>query len=86
MSAAYSVVGGSEASMGVLLGYPENIDVSDTIIQRQSIPLGVSITRNTNSDAPTLALIGSGNYATSVLIPAFKKLKRTSPALHLRVA
>ena len=75
VGSAYLVVGGSESSMGVLLGYPAASDVSDSVVQRQSISLGTSLDSNDASDNPTFALIGSGNYATSVLIPAFKKAK-----------
>ena len=75
IDSAYSVVGGSESSMGVLLSYPVTTDVSDAVIQEQSISLGVSPTHHVDGTNPTLALIGSGNYATSVLIPAFKKAK-----------
>ena len=75
ISAAYSVVCGSESSMGILLDYPNNFDASDIDIQKRSISL-IPPQDSANSDAnPAFAFIGSGNYATSVLIPAFKKAK-----------
>jgi predicted dehydrogenase/threonine dehydrogenase-like Zn-dependent dehydrogenase len=73
--AAYEVVGGSEPSMGILLEYPGLVEKPDAMARAATVQLGVSTqapTRQTRADAPRVAFIGSGNYATSVLIPAFK--------------
>ena len=65
--AAYEIVGGAEPSLGILLSYPR---IDDPALLQRTIKL---------SDAPTpadkratLGVIGSGNYAGAVLIPAFK--------------
>jgi threonine dehydrogenase-like Zn-dependent dehydrogenase len=67
-AAAYAVVGGSEPSLGVLLDYPRVVDASTL---RSTVVL---------SEAPefvggraAVSFVGSGNYASSVLIPAFRK-------------
>lgn len=70
---AYAVVGGSEPSMGILLNYPNKSELSDESIMSKTIQLGVDSHKNIKKNFPSLALIGSGNYASSVLIPAFKK-------------
>jgi predicted dehydrogenase/threonine dehydrogenase-like Zn-dependent dehydrogenase len=71
---AYEVVSGAEPSLGILLSYPAlpNAEFSSTVA---SVALGSElneqIEKNTNL-AVTVDFIGSGNYATSVLIPAFQ--------------
>jgi len=67
--AAYRVVGGSEPSLGVLLQYPAEPDamrpVSPTVVLRE--------TPAPDCDALSVAFIGAGNYATRVLMPAFRR-------------
>lgn len=70
-ASAYSVVGGSEPSMGVLLQYPAYKEGFDKI-REQTVRL-LPPTVSGVERAPKIAFIGSGNYATAVLIPAFKK-------------
>ena len=71
--AAYAVVGGSEPSMGILLEYPTPEQISDGVMRQTTIPLVVNtFTHSKNDQPPSLGFVGSGNYATSVLIPAFK--------------
>jgi predicted dehydrogenase/threonine dehydrogenase-like Zn-dependent dehydrogenase len=66
---AYELVGGGSKSLGILLRYPGlSIDTAAHTVavtafeSRGTIPSG----------ARSVSFIGSGNYATSVLIPAFK--------------
>jgi predicted dehydrogenase/threonine dehydrogenase-like Zn-dependent dehydrogenase len=71
--AAYAVVGGSEPSLGILLEYLSRSDKSDTVMRESTVNLAglrpvTGIGRQTS-----VAFIGSGNYATAVLIPAFKE-------------
>lgn len=66
-AAAYNVVSGSAPSLGILLDYP--------VPQRD---WGRTVKLRTPTAAPTagkavVSFIGSGNYATAVLIPAFKE-------------
>lgn len=68
---AYEVVGGSEPSMGILLEYPSRTERSDEVLRTSRVSLKTPRT-TTAVGAPKVACIGSGNYATAVLIPAFK--------------
>jgi predicted dehydrogenase/threonine dehydrogenase-like Zn-dependent dehydrogenase len=73
---AYAVVGGREPSMGILLEYPETREGESAVRAR-------TVIMQAGTDAPAssraavrgvvrVAFIGAGNYATAVLIPAFK--------------
>jgi len=63
---AYGVVLGSEPSLGVLLEYPgaEPDRTRRTVVLR-SVPVA-------RSDRAVVSVIGAGEYATRVLLPAFK--------------
>lgn len=71
---AYELVGGAGCSMGVLLTYP-GIEITPearttrvaTGPRHQPIPQGGK------SEKAAVSFVGSGNYATAVLIPAFKE-------------
>lgn len=69
---AYELVGGTVPSMGILLQYP-GIAV-ETLARTVSLSERVTNETNTarNISSPLISFIGSGNYATAVLIPAFK--------------
>ena len=70
--AAYAVVGGSEPSMGILLEYPTRPDKADSVVRERTVRLAPQpVSRAVVAD-PAVAFVGSGNYATGVLIPAFK--------------
>ena len=72
---AYDLVGGSGPSLGILLTYPPSSSKSDAELRRSTVSLGVSTSRHevtSGHPAPRLAFVGSGNYATAVLIPAFR--------------
>ena len=73
--AAYAVVGGSEPSMGILLEYDTRDQQPDVLVRSATIGLGSYDTRaitTMTGGAPSVAFVGSGNYATALLIPAFK--------------
>jgi predicted dehydrogenase/threonine dehydrogenase-like Zn-dependent dehydrogenase len=70
---AYEVVAGSEPSLGILLSYPgiELTEAGRTVALR-SAGEGAAKPRTGVENAPRVSFIGAGNYATAVLIPAFK--------------
>lgn len=73
IEAAYRVVGGAEPSLGILLKYADATDKALAQLRTRT----VSIARTAKPeparvDKVVLAAIGSGNYATQVLLPAFK--------------
>lgn len=65
---AYAVVGGSEPSLGILLEYPAG---ADRDLENRTISL--TTTPIAGDGKAVVSFIGSGNYATAVLIPAFKE-------------
>jgi predicted dehydrogenase/threonine dehydrogenase-like Zn-dependent dehydrogenase len=71
---AYEVVGGAEPSLGVMIGYGEGAAVDPARRSRtvRLVPAVPAIARNTGR-AATIGMIGAGNYANGVLIPAFKQ-------------
>ena len=68
---AYAVVGGSEPSLGIVLQYPEPTaaNLAGRLTRTVALPLAVAPGQ---AGAPSVSVIGSGNYAGAVLIPAFK--------------
>lgn len=67
---AYDLIGGSEPVLGILLTYHEEAQAMfDRTIQLipEAHPAAATPTK------PVLGIIGAGNYATRILIPAFKK-------------
>ena len=67
-SQAYELLISKEKTLGIIFKYSENIDLQDTIYNDQN--LGNSI--NLKPDKPIVSFIGTGNYASRKLIPAFK--------------
>jgi predicted dehydrogenase/threonine dehydrogenase-like Zn-dependent dehydrogenase len=68
---AYEVVSSNEPSLGILLKYP-GIDISETS-RKVSLPhKDKTETFNNQFKRIKVSFIGSGNYASSILIPAFK--------------
>jgi predicted dehydrogenase/threonine dehydrogenase-like Zn-dependent dehydrogenase len=65
---AYALVGGAGPSLGILLEYPQD-EKSALAVRRQTVDLPVA---TAPASACSVGVIGSGNYATAVLIPAFK--------------
>jgi predicted dehydrogenase len=74
---AYDVILGQEPSLGVLLEFPEPAAQSEAAIRRRTITAAGTARAATASgvapDDPGFAFIGSGNYATGILIPAFTR-------------
>lgn len=68
---AYEVVSGSEPSLGILLEYPDAAQKSDSAARAATVPLAPR-PADAGSRGVVAAVVGSGNYATSVLIPAFR--------------
>ena len=69
---AYHLVTGSQSSLGIVLEYPVRGDEESTqTIRLVAADVAVSPT------APVVSFIGSGNFATAVLIPAFKSAGAT---------
>jgi len=74
---AYRMIGGSEPSLGIILDYD-----SDGGTERLDKLRSTTVTLTAGPVAPApspavLGFIGSGNYATQVLIPAFRKTTAT---------
>ena len=78
---AYAVVGGSEPSLGIVLRYAESaavqaagtaISTALTAPTQRTVVLPAAIGITASAGAPRLSVIGAGNYAGAVLIPAFK--------------
>lgn len=67
---AYEIVGGTEASLGILLDYPVDAHKDDTSRSGRTVELTPAPASPTGRAA--VGFIGSGNYAGAVLIPAFK--------------
>jgi predicted dehydrogenase len=63
---AYRVLTEDKAGLGLLLQYGSPVE------SRSSRKVYLTDTRSFNSAAPVLGFVGAGNYASRVLIPAFK--------------
>ncbi len=64
-SEAYELLSSSEASLGILLRYPETADPEQRVIQLPAASEPVAASQ------PLLSVIGAGNYASRTLVPAF---------------
>jgi predicted dehydrogenase/threonine dehydrogenase-like Zn-dependent dehydrogenase len=68
---AYKVVGGSEPSLGILLAYPG----MELTAESRTVMLSPHMQRSFHErkhEAVSVSFVGAGNYATAVLIPAFR--------------
>ncbi len=74
-SDAYALVGGAGPSLGILLAYPDaTAGKSDEQLRERTVSLQGAIASQTAAPGkPVIGFIGSGNYATQVLIPAFRQ-------------
>ncbi len=68
---AYDLVGGGGQSLGILLQYPDSQAKTLDEVRKQTVKL-VESNQAKAIDKVNVGFIGSGNYATQVLIPAFK--------------
>ena len=69
---AYAVVGGSEPSLGIVLGFAEPGAEAGTPVRTVSLVPAANAPIAKVSGTPSVSVIGAGNYAGAVLIPAFK--------------
>jgi predicted dehydrogenase len=70
---AYRLIAAGGNSLGILLRYPGAAEQSDASLRVGSVRLAEGAPRSARPhDAVVLGVIGSGNYAAQVLIPAFK--------------
>lgn len=67
---AYALLTGSEPCLGILLQYPGSADPA-----QRTIPLAAAPSSPSSAPvaAPLLSVIGAGNYASRILIPAFTR-------------
>ena len=73
---AYELITSDEPSLGILFEYPMSSELTDAVLKNNQIQLTNSSAHTFESAAPekaSVGFIGSGNYAVSVLIPAFQK-------------
>jgi hypothetical protein len=64
---AYELVSGTVPSLGIILEYPQD-EKSAPAVRQQTVRLAAP----THGATAVCGFVGSGNYATGVLIPAFK--------------
>jgi predicted dehydrogenase len=77
---AYEVLGGSEPSLGILLAYPRAEGAGTKLSSQRTISLSSAPARSaTTVSTPRVSMIGAGNYAGAVLLPA---LAKTGVQLH----
>lgn len=70
---AYQLVAKGGSSLGILLKYPGVAEQSDESLRTSTVRLtGDSPRGARQADSVVVGFIGSGNYASQVLIPAFK--------------
>ena len=67
---AYQVVTGSEPLLGILLEYPTATEQTEAATRTRTVQLRPA--ESAEKNVATVGFIGAGNYATAVLIPAFK--------------
>lgn len=70
---AYEIVGGAEPSLGVVLTYPAEEEVPNGTLRRKTTVLAAQPAGAPRRADAAIGVIGSGNYAGGVLIPAFEK-------------
>jgi predicted dehydrogenase/threonine dehydrogenase-like Zn-dependent dehydrogenase len=70
---AYALLSSPEPSLGILLRYPGTADPGQRVIQLQAADAGATRISPSDSRQPLLSVIGAGNYASRMLIPAFAK-------------
>ena len=69
---AYAVVGGSEPSLGIVLRFADPGTEATAPVRTVSlVPAGAATIAKVDG-TPSVSVIGAGNYAGAVLIPAFK--------------
>jgi len=69
---AYDVVGGAEPSLGIVLQYPTPLPTQLSGYARTVNIASSAGSTSATEDMPRVSVLGAGNYAGAVLIPAFK--------------
>ena len=69
---AYDVVSGAEPSLGILLAYRSDAEASDEALRTPRVVLSAVAEPPVAQTRAALGFVGAGNYATAILIPAFK--------------
>ena len=69
---AYAVVGGSEPSLGIVLHFAEPGAEASAPVRTVSLLAAAAAPVAKVAGTPSVSVIGAGNYAGAVLIPAFK--------------
>jgi len=69
---AYEAITGNVRALGVLIEYPEEANASSRT-QERTVPLPGAAAVSVGG--PVIGLLGAGNYASSVLVPAFAKTR-----------
>jgi len=70
---AYDIISSRTPSLGIILQYPELDVFSHSRLLRRTITRSEELLEGDRSAAaPVIGCIGAGNYATQVLLPAFK--------------
>lgn len=67
---AYELLGSEKSSLGIVLQYADSGEKGDSELLSRTVKIPQAIRRE---DMVRIGVIGSGNYATQVLIPAFSK-------------
>lgn len=70
-ASAYELLSSPEPSLGILLKYPGTANPDERVISLSAEPAAGSCALR--SGQPLLGVIGAGNYASRILIPAFAK-------------
>src|SRR5205085_6181818 len=76
-AAAYDVLASDQSSLGIMLVYPSRPNVVPSYVG-ETLTRSVTVSDRAKpagggiGDPPTVAFLGAGNYARSLLMPAFK--------------
>ncbi len=70
---AYELIADATPSLGILLQYPATEEKPEAVLRRQTVKLSSQHQCPPQHTKTAVAFLGSGNYATAVLIPAFKQ-------------
>ena len=68
----YQLLTNDPSSLGIIIEYPSSKTQPDDLLRKQTVTFATPKLAPKLA-TPVLAFIGAGNYATQVLIPAFKK-------------
>lgn len=70
---AYDLITGKEPSLGILLDYPPPQAEPDAVVRRRTVAVaGSAVHAVPRRGSARVAFIGAGNYASSILMPAFR--------------